>query len=388
MNARNLSASVVLMPDGRAYAASEESIISSAPTPQTHQLLAQYKSNELMDKNRHYKDDADESVLLNPTLSGALKQANGPAMYQDGVNVINSLSAADGVANSDNLTHLQLIRLFPQIQGAPDVYFFLENAFVKREISMLEYRESFYDTVQTAEYLDRLEQSKATNTKYDEIKYDLKKLVDKVYTPIEDIYRTIINPQTIDLAQIYWGFKRKRNLSALAALKKIGNPQGGLVGKFEKITGTGNDGFHSANHGAKELNVLFNTFLKTNDVSITHVVMNPQLFTEYTENTWTKSGPVDMSPVRLAGGGVVPLPGINGITAIVDVHVPDNKIYAINKPNAMRLGEGPKLMRRYYDEERDASAIKMIDFHEHISVNDQIKKLDRKFGMTLTVNED
>ena len=107
---------------------------------------------------------------------------------------------------------------------------------------------------------------------------------------------------------------------------------------LKKLTGSGD--FHSANHGAKELNESFNAFLKTNDVSITHVIMNTKLFTEYTENTWTKSGPVDLSPVRLGGGGVVPLPGINGVTAIVDVHVPDNKIYAINKPNALRLGEG------------------------------------------------
>jgi len=114
--------------------------------------------------------------------------------------------------------------------------------------------------------------------------------------------------------------------------------------------------------------------------------MNTQLFTEYTENTWTKSGPMDLSPIRLGGGGVVPLPGITGVTAIVDVHVPDNKIYAINKPNALRLGEGPKIMRRYYDEERDSSAIKMLDFHEHIAVNSQITKLDRKFGMTITVS--
>jgi len=106
---------------------------------------------------------------------------------------------------------------------------------------------------------------------------------------------------------------------------------------------------HSTNRAAKELNDLFNTFLKTNDVRITHVAMNPSLFTEYTENTWTKSGPVDMSPIRLAGGGVVPMPGITGVTAVIDVSVPDNTIYAVNKPNALRLGEGPKIMRRYYD---------------------------------------
>lgn len=292
-----------------------------------------------------------------------------------------SLDAAVSIANSTNLTHLQLIRLLPEAQGVPDKYFYLEEMFTVRDVPNLEYRETFYDTTATARYLRRMEETKATKTIYDEIKYDLPKLVDSVYTPIEDIFRTIINPQTVDLSQLRWGFEWKRNQSALAALKKISNVQS-AVGKFETI---GAADFHSTNRAAKELNELFNDFLKANDVRITHVAMNTKLFTEYTENTWTKNGPTDLNPIRMNGGGVVPLPGVQGVTAVVDVSVPDNTIYCVNKPNGLRLGEGPKIMRRYYDEDRDADAIKMLDFHEHIAVNDQITKLTRKFGMEIPV---
>lgn len=292
-----------------------------------------------------------------------------------------SLSAAVSIANATNLSHLQLIRLLPEAQGTPDRYFYLEEMFTPRDVPQLEYRETFYDTTATARYLRRMEESKSTATKYDEIVYNLPKLVDKVYTPIEDIFRTIINPQSVDLSQLNWGFQWKRNQSALAALKQIGNSQS-AIGAFQALSA---GDLHSTNRAAKELNELFNTFLKANDVRITHVAMNTKLFTEYTENTWTKSGPFDLSPMRLSGGGVVPLPGITGVTAIVDVSVPDDTIYAVNKPNGLRLGEGPKIMRRYYDEERDAEAIKMLDFHEHIAVNTQISKLTRKFGMTIPV---
>mgnify|MGYP000335577309 CR=1 FL=1 len=293
-----------------------------------------------------------------------------------------SLSAAVSIANSTNLTHLQLIRLLPEAQGTPDRYFYNEEMFLPRDVPQLEYRETFYDTTATARYLRRLEESKATVTKYDELVYDLPKLVDKVYTPIEDIFRTIINPQTVDLAQLNWGFQWKRNQSALIALKKIGNVQA-AIGKFELLAA---GDFHSTNRAAKELNELFNDFLKTNDVRITHVAMNTQLFTEYTENTWTKNGPTDMEPIRLHGGGVVPMPGIMGVTAVIDVSIPDDTIYAVNKPNGLRLGEGPKIMRRYYDEERDAEAIKVIDFHEHLSVNDKLgSAVTRNFGMEIPV---
>jgi hypothetical protein len=81
----------------------------------------------------------------------------------------------------------------------------------------------------------------------------------------------------------------------------------------------------------------------------------------------------------------VPLPGIQGVTAVVDVTIPNDTIYAVNKPNALRLGEGPKIMRRYFDEERDAEAIKFLDFHQYLSVDNEISKLTRKFGMTIPV---
>ena len=350
---------ITIFPNGQVYAGELESV------PMNGKLLTTYKKDP---KTGRIAKSTPNSQL--GSLSASV--AKNPQM---------SLHAAISIANSTNLTHLQLIRLFPEAQGVPEEYFYNEEMFVKRDIPQLEFRETFYDTTASAIYLDRLEESKATVTKYDEIKYDLKKLVDKVYTPIEDIFRTIINPQAVDLSQVNWGFKFQRNKEALKALKKIGNTQA-AVGKFETI-GAGD--FHSTNRGAKELNEKFNDFLKSNDVRITHVGMNTKLFTEYTENTWTIKGPTDLAPIRLSGGGVVPLPGITGVTAVIDVSIPDNTIYAINKPNALRLGEGPKIMRRYYDEERDAEAIKVIDFNQYIAVNDQISKLTRKFGMEIPV---
>ena len=290
------------------------------------------------------------------------------------------LTAADSIANAANLAHLQLIRLKPEAQGTPVEDFFLEGMFPTVDVPMLRGRETYYDVVATAQYKERLEETKATTTKYDGIEYHLKKLSDKVFTPIEDMIMTIINPQTVDMSQIKWGFKYKRNQSALEALKTIGNNED--LESFGKVTA---GSFHSDNRAASNLNKIFNKFRKENKVGITDVAMNSALLDDYSENTWTLKGPTDLNPIRLAGGGVVPLPGIAGVTAHIDNEVPDNKIYAVNKQNALRLGEGPKIMRRYFDEEREAEAIKMTDFHQHLAVNTQLKKLKRKFGMTITV---
>lgn len=318
------------------------------------------------------------STRTNDELTGLYSK-----VYSDPTQTITSLAAATAIANSDNLTHLQLIRLFPEAQGTPIDYFFLDNMFVIRDIPMLEFREPFRDVAQTAEYTGRLEETKNNKTNYDEITYNLQKLTDKVLTPIEDMLRTIINPQSIDLSQVQWGMKRRRNQEALEmGLKKIGNTQS-AIGTFSTI----GQNYHSTNRSASELNDMFVQFLRKEDIPITHVAMNNKLFQEYTENTWTKNGPNDINAQRLSVGGVVPLPGFSdGKMAVIDSAIPDNVIYAINKPNALRLGEGPKIMRRYRDEDHDAEAIKLIDFNQYTSVNDQITKISRNFGMTIPVS--
>lgn len=355
-------AAVTMFPDGRVYDGE-------------HMLHAPYGAPLLATLKKDPKTGLFAKTIPSSKL-GALSAsiARNPQL---------SLSAAVSIANSTNLTHLQLIRLLPEAQGIPDEYFYLENMFLVRDVAQLEYRETFYDTTASARYLRRMEESKATVTKYDEIKYDLPKLVDSVYTPIEDIFRTIINPQTVDLSQLNWGFKFKRNQSALAALKLIGNtsPNSPLPKFADLAAGS----FHSDNKAASILDAEFTEFLKANDVKITHVSMNPKLFRDYTENTWTIKGPTDLNPIRLTGGGVTPLPGIQGVTAVIDVSMPDNTIFAVNKPNGMRLGEGPKIMRRYYDEHKDAEAIKMLDFHQHLSVNNELTDLTRKFATTIDI---
>lgn len=367
-------AAITVMPNGQIYAGEHDSLYRYPNDSRA--FLGSFKRSREPGKARLVA-----KTMTNPRLTALFAKVNSYANSYYGGMATSQLQAATTIADKTNISNLQLIRLFPELQGTPDDYFWLDEMFTTRDVPQLEGREAFYDTTATAQYRDRLEESGATKTKYDEIKYDLKKLVDKVYTPIEDIMRTIINPQTVDLGQLRYGFKWKRNQSALKALKDISNNQGQLT-KFEKIAA---GDIHSTGHAAKELNEKFNEFLKANDVRITHVAMNTKLFIEYTENTWTGRGPLVIDAIRSNGGGVMPLPGIVGVTAVIDVSIPDNTIYCVNKPNALRLGEGPKIMRRYYDEERDAEAIKVLDFHQYLATNKQITKLSRKFGMTLTV---
>jgi hypothetical protein len=359
---QDLHQAISVMPDGRIYAGVHD---DSNGYPRSG-LLGSYRKDK-------------KTGLIAKTIPHDRKIASLTARIAD--NPEFALNAATTIADQSNISHLQLIRLFPELQGQPTDYFFLDELFVERDVPQIQLRETFYDTTASAEYKGRLEESKATKTNFDEIAYNLSKLVDKVYTPIEDIMKTIINPQIVDLEQIRYGFKWKRNQSAATALAAIGNAQSAIGDPAVIAAGA----FHSTHNTANDLNALFATFLAANDVAITHVAMNLALFQTFTSNTWTKGGPDRIEPMRLAYGGVAPMPGLPGITAVIDQAVPANTFYCVNKPNALRLGEGPKIMRRYYDEEKDAEAIKVLDFHQYIAVNSQLSKIQRKFGMIIPI---
>lgn len=353
--------SITVMPNGSVYSGEYDSQNSYPNAP----LLARYIKDR-------------KTGLVAKTLPFSKKVAALTALI---AKTGGQLDAATTIADSSNLSHLQMIRLYPEAQGVPTEYFFLDEMFVPRDVPMLQARETFYDTTATAQYRGRLEESTTTKTNYDEISYNLLKLTDKVFTPIEDIMRTIINPQEVDLSQLRWGFKWKRNQSAAAALATISNS----LGSIHDPTLMSGGGVQSEYNVANQLNGYLNTFLTTEDVKITHLAWNPSDFANYTMNTWTKQGPLNIEPIRLVGGGVTPCPGLQGVTAVVDSMVPAGTIYAVNKPNAMRLGEGPKIMRRYYDEERDAEAIKVIDFHQYLNVNTQLSNITREFSATISI---
>ena len=366
--------SIVIMPNGQVLKASQD---EEKPTL-TGEIIGNVKKPQIQGNGLYAKSQDYPNTKLGGLLG---KISSYEEDIKDIDTFIGAMKAATTIANSTNLTHLQLIRLFPEAQGTPDEYFHLDNAYITRDIPALQFRETFYDTTATARYYDRLEESKATVTKYDEIDYNLKKLSDNVYTPIEDILRTIINPQEIDLQQIRWGMKYKRNLEALKHILLVGNSQGNL-GNPADIGAN----FHSTNRTADEINALNNLFMKTNDVKITDAIMSTTLFDQLNDNTWGKGGgPTGLSHNRNQGG-VYDFPGITDIKAIVDVQMPDDTMVMINKPNALRLGEGPKMMKRYEDNFKDAEAIKAIDFNQYLAVNEQITKLTRKFGYTVTID--
>jgi len=285
-------------------------------------------------------------------------------------------AAADPV----NLSHLQQIELIRSVIGQPVEYFALDEFFSTLNVDMLQAREAIQSTFSTQGYLHPLEEAEANEAKYDEIAYNLLKLPQKIYTPIEDIMRTVINPQEISLMTSNWAIKKKRNGIAKDIIE-AGIVTNTNVGVIDALAA---GAFHSTNHIATNIAAVINDHLEANDSLLTHIAMNNKDFAKYTENTWTSTGPVNMQFNRLIGAGAIAFPGVSGLTAVVDPAITEGVAFLVDKINGSRLAEGPKTTRRYFDEERDAEVIKFNDFNQYLIVNPDVAKVNRKFNAKIT----
>ena len=289
-------------------------------------------------------------------------------------------SALKAAADPVNLSHLQQIQLIRKVIGEPVEYFALDEFFSTLNVDMLQARESIQGTFGVGDYLHPLEESEANEAKFDEISYNLLKLPAKIYTPIEDIMRTVINPQTINIATTNWALKKKRN-SIARDIIEAGITDNTNVGVIDTLAA---GAFHSTNHTASNIAGVINDHLEAQDSLLTHIAMNNKDFAKYTENTWTSTGPTNMQFNRLIGAGSLPFPGVSGLTAVVDPAITEGVAFLVDKINGSRLAEGPKTTRRYFDEEKDAEVIKLLDFNEYKIVNPDQTKVTRKFNAKIT----
>lgn len=334
-----------------------------------------------------YKGDQSGEIMKNPSIKpmASLVGKESKLITKDPHLIMLSASIKAGgalraAADPVNLAFLQQIQLIRKVIGEPVEYFALDEFFSTLNVDMLQAREPIQGTFGIDDYLHPLEESQMNEAKFDEISYNLLKLPAKIYTPIEDILRTVINPQTINIATTNWALKKKRNSIARDILE-AGITTNTNVGVIDALAA---GAFHSTNKTASNIAGVINDHLEAQDSLLTHLAINNKDFAKYTENTWTSTGPTNMQFNRLIGAGALPFPGVSGLTAVVDPAITEGVAFLVDKMNGSRLAEGPKTTRRYFDEEKDAEVIKLLDFNEYLIVNPDQTKVTRKFNAKIT----
>ena len=291
-----------------------------------------------------------------------------------------------GDSNRQNLRHLQMIRLVPQLMAFPESYYHLHNMFTEIAIPQLEARVSLQDVYEQQGPIGRYQRTPDSDLQFAEVKFDLPKYPIRIPTPIEDIYRTLINPHTAKLKQMQWARARRHNQEALKELKKAKTTY--KVSAPEDLP-AGN--FHSKNSMPNQLTKIIKDHLIKHHTFLNYFAFPTELWNMYVENTWVYNvtGPRPTRSVQ----GVMPIPGIANATAVVDPMLDEARtIYAVNKENGALYGQGPMLSKTYDDNERDAMVAKNIEFFQYLLVdednivtNNEVP-YNRRFAAKITVD--
>ena len=289
-----------------------------------------------------------------------------------------------GDANRQNLRHLQMIRLVPQLMAFPESYYHLHNMFTPIDVPQLEARVSLQDVYEQQGPIGRYQRTPDSDLQFAEVKFDLPKYPIRIPTPIEDIYRTLINPHTAKLRQIQWARARRHNEEAMKELKKAKTSY--TVAAPEDL-----GDFHSKNSMPNQLTKIIKDHLIKHHTFLNYFAFPTELWNMYVENTWTYNvtGPRPTRSVQ----GVMPIPGIANAMAVVDPMLDEARtIYAVNKENGALYGQGPMLSKTYDDNERDAMVAKNIEFFQYLLVGEDniITNNDvpynRRFAAKITVS--
>jgi len=343
----------------------------------TEQFITYWPSSRNLYEGKHTASDpgADSQHLL-ATMKKVDSSYKAELKSKELIKSARQIKSADAIANDANLEHLQVVRLHEEIMGAPDQPFYLHNAATVRNVDKLEARESWRSIGDSVRRKGRMEETKEKATKYTEIKYDVTKLAGKTWTPIEDKLRTVRDPEAIDLQNLDWEFAYARNAELKDVVTGITDRNAsGAAGTDDlgDIRTTSSD-MHSASNVANKISSAIKTFRVKNRVPIDVAVFDVTAWDQYVSNTWTgasgAAGPLKITIERYPNGGVTTMPGFPNITAVIEPEMPDdNKIRFFNRANGLRIAQGPKLYRRYYDEDKDAESVKILDFVQFLSVD-------------------
>ena len=305
-----------------------------------------------------------ETVLVAPNLKTASQQL-----------------MAGEVANSENVDNLRYVKLFSEVAAMPMPYFFLEPAFTVRQADSLEVDESFRSVDDDVDYpTGRLEESDQTKMAYGKVRLQAKKMKKVISVPIEDEIRSQFSMMSLEQDNLKFAFSKKRNDLGLEAIKQINhNVTGGsTLESLADLEAIGDSAFHSSSDPVQTIQGQMTAFTKANALPIQGIILSSTNWTKITRNTWVRGqGPFGLAPERLPIGAAGKMfPGLDGVQAIVDISVPDDKFYFITK-DSLRLTEGPKMQISWPNHEKDSQQLKNLDFVGFASVDALLKGDER-----------
>ena len=331
-----------------------------------------------------------------------LEQLTASIMSNRAQIAMGQLTAADFEANRENLSNLTMIQLDKSVRGQQQQYFHLDNIFQGITTDQLLYRIPFQDNPFAAKEVGAREEYDTAHIVYDEISFDLKKIVTSWDIALEDPLRTLISP-TIPLAQNnVWSLAFKKEKDAAVALSKLkyhykkGNAtdkpeshftttttQTDTITNPEALTG---EKIHSDNKSVNEIQTARNQFLQAFDIPLTHFACSPKTAMDLAQNTWTENNTIFNVEAYRTNGGVRAFPGLADATLVISLAVPDSVVYGVCKEQgALIKADGPKITKTWEENNKFTTRTAHVDFYQYKCAHEDLTKIDRKFGCIIDI---
>lgn len=311
------------------------------------------------------------------------------------------LTGADETVLGDPLAPLIHIRLHQDILGKQRRHFHLDSAAVKMTVDDIYYRMSFQDNPEASQFVPPRGEYDVNKIEYYESQLKLDKLVTGRDVAWEDKLRVLLDFIQTQRDNMKWSAAYKREKSAAKALTDI-TATGKTWGNTTGFTNTKpSDAGHklmpgkyaaNATHATqKTANIIqdqVNIFTKTHDLYIDTMICHPKFGMALATNSWTRNNTIFNVEAYRTSGGVRTAPGLDDITMVSSMHVPEDVVYFIAKDEKpFILAQGPTQMKSWDEPKRFTEVEAAAEFFQYKWMpKDFQSKTDRIWGFGMVVD--
>ena len=276
----------------------------------------------------------------------------------------------------DNISHVRVIPRIPKILGVPPSIYFLENMFTSQPVEKLDARVAEQDGISIELQKQPTERVTPDRTQFTEHRFRLLRNSIGLVWSSESQIRADAPIKEIDYRNAALAKSRAREMLALLEFSKL-EEEDSLVINDVKGKEDGVAIPRSKNNPIEDFAVITTNFNVEKSANLSTFAWNPIDFVELASNyyalTTAFTGPA------YQGYGVVAMPKMPGLTAVISPFVPRGWVYGVDK-NQVFKGEGPVVMEQERDAQIYSDRAYMHDFVQFLIPNKKRFGLKIKFG--------
>lgn len=322
-------------------------------------MRKQAKALDLQSKLNYAKWGADDDPVRQVQIAQALKNAQLQADIDT------------------NVSHVRVIPRIPKILGLPPSIYYLEAMFTPQMVEKLDARIAEQDAIGIELQKEPTQPTGSDKTQFIEHKFSLKRNTLSLVWSSESLRRADADIKAIDFKNASIAKAKARELLALIEFSKLSDSTKITIPDI-KAKSTDVALPRSRNDPVEKIAEAIMDFNVNRSSNLTHIAFNPLDFLAISRNYYMMQRAFTFSDYQ--GYGVVQMPNMPMITAVISPFVPRKTAYAVDKSQVF-MGEGPFVTEMERDAKIYADRAYMHDFVQFLIPN------KKRFGLKIVIED-